>query len=1463
MAKRAIRELLDVKDRPRVVRLEHLEGHDPSWITSSYCTTDEVGGHLRALCRALEQPAGTGLFLVGPYGSGKSHFIAYVTQNLRAGRLVDQAPDVVAASLVNFRADTALEDVVAGALGLESAPSNGASGASGGSGVGDRRPAFEAMQRAHPNGLLLILDELSEFLRSKPDRQSFTEDVRFLQFLGEWCQGHRCFVLCALQEQIEHTGDLEHGLYRKIRDRYPLRMFLTPAHVRDLVRDGILCKKPGYEEAAQRTADEVARALPDCGAYGVDTALLSDFYPIHPATLDLLDEVRDCFSQTRGAVDFVVTQLLGDPARNVAPFLDRPWGELLGPDRIVEHFRDLLELQPEHLDLAQRLFPSYQKLLPELFETEPLRKLARQLVNLLVLVHLSPTRETLSARQATAWLLYRAARIEPERNLALVEKVLRRLKDHGRHVVAQGDGYRLDFSDSDLERLERRLRREADECAAMGEAVFEELAPLLAGRDFGPFSLPKERLQHRSLRWHGHERRYAVYFGEGAPEAAEAAEVPVLVIRPCWGGGQAAASAHTLLPASLAPEERHFELLALFRLKDGAWSEAAKRRIAARLEQQTLAFETEVKTAYGAGSLIDPSGRALPAPAADARAQEGWLDQLAKLVLARLYPGFERFAPSFGPLSKDILRRFASFCVSNDLAAPSSDDAVQLVREAYLIPMEVIARQGGGYVIPANLERRELIKLLLPLLEHQPVPKAVYEHLAQPIYGLVPDQVHVLLLALLSLGELDLVRDGKSYRELFELLLLPIQYHRVVAGKSLSSEALLDLVRLLDAFQLKQPAKWHAIAERREIRRVREAARRLEATLEPLLFRLGEDPRGQALGERLKELILPWRTFDRDGDELEAFERLRGEVGPIEAFAARLRSAEQLPGRLDRLMRESERLEHLFRTMPREAGPGGVELPAIPFEHPGDAPPLDDLIALQNWIGAAQSSYAAYQQRYIERHDAFWRAQEEHPAWSWAPPAMAQSRHLQLGREIDELSRAQDQIRRLRCRGRPDLTFQSTCSCGFDGKRAAIDDELKRRAAAKERIDSALKSFFQQETVRERVGLLVKEGLESGEQIRLYLEGQQPLPQIEDIARFDRHLSGVALIQPLPAGDLLSRIEGKTWAREELLNAVRTFLDERAGQAERVRLERGAPGQAEEEVARFCLSQCLRHGVALPRGLGSEALLQAVESVLPADVGAGALLRLDRMHLPETLIDKLLSWAIDGVLELPKPAQHESELLTAAREVARPVSPSGPAELARLAAALYAADPRLRRIGGERWDARLDALANSPLAESPPDLASVLAEHAEEAWLLIDAFGLPLFARLEDELGDALGGRRIESVRFARAPADTTTDACYRHLAEAGLARELVKINVLDALLHERRDPFDDLARIAAAELRGAYRRVAGRFDPSRPLMVFADHGFRLARDGRGYGHGGSSTLERVVPVIRLMPIPVDPRGPV
>ncbi len=499
-SKLRLREVVGVRSHPTVVRLDHLQSETAAWISASYYLTDDVRAHLQALGAALERPTGCGIFLIGQYGSGKSHLLAYVAQQLSQPAAVDKTlpvalrggspwpklqRHVVAISLLNHSAERRLEDVVLEALQLTA-------------GLADRRQTWSELLRRFPQGLLLLMDELSEFLRSKSTPAAFHEDIRFLQFLGEWAQDHPLWILAALQEQIEHVGDLEHGLYRKIKDRYPLRLLLTPGHIVDLLSQSILEKKPGYQQAVDAVVADLRVGFPELA---VQLRELSAVFPLHPATIQLLAEVRDRFSQARGVVDFVVVQLNGSPERHVEPFLDRSCDHLLTPDFIVDHFRDLFEVQSDFVPLAQQLLPFYRQHLTELFQTDKLVDLAWRLIKLLMLTHVSPVREGLTLDEATGWLLYRAARIDPARNRSVVKRVLDTLADQGRYIVRQDEHYALNLQDDGGAALDRFLEREKAELQNRGEMVLESLLPLLADGDFHPFSFRRDAWQAHRVRW--------------------------------------------------------------------------------------------------------------------------------------------------------------------------------------------------------------------------------------------------------------------------------------------------------------------------------------------------------------------------------------------------------------------------------------------------------------------------------------------------------------------------------------------------------------------------------------------------------------------------------------------------------------------------------------------------------------------------------------------------------------------------------------------------------------------------------------------------------------------------------------------------------------------------------------------------------------------------------------------------
>ena len=91
-----IRDLVEVIPQPTVIRLDHLQGTDAGWISESYYITDETEDHFKALKALLSKKQGCGVFLIGQYGSGKSHFLAYLAQQIETGSFVPSAPGVVA-----------------------------------------------------------------------------------------------------------------------------------------------------------------------------------------------------------------------------------------------------------------------------------------------------------------------------------------------------------------------------------------------------------------------------------------------------------------------------------------------------------------------------------------------------------------------------------------------------------------------------------------------------------------------------------------------------------------------------------------------------------------------------------------------------------------------------------------------------------------------------------------------------------------------------------------------------------------------------------------------------------------------------------------------------------------------------------------------------------------------------------------------------------------------------------------------------------------------------------------------------------------------------------------------------------------------------------------------------------------------------------------------------------------------
>jgi hypothetical protein len=262
--------------------------------------------------------------------------------------------------------------------------------------------AIDAVQAAGFFGMVLIIDELSEFFRSKADAAALNEDARTLQLLGELTSSHPLWIIAAVQESIERTGDIASATFRKIKDRFPVRFHLSTLHIRDLIGKRLVRHKQGAGEKLLALYQEYRRHFPE---FSCPFDLFSKIYPVHPETLSLLEGLGNLFSQHRGIVDFVHARVAGDPGRAITGILAREAGELLAPDAIYDHFAErLAEFSAFHV-FPRTIVPHLDETIDRVIKGADDRALAKRLVRMRYIRRPASPRSGNSPHSAPACLL--------------------------------------------------------------------------------------------------------------------------------------------------------------------------------------------------------------------------------------------------------------------------------------------------------------------------------------------------------------------------------------------------------------------------------------------------------------------------------------------------------------------------------------------------------------------------------------------------------------------------------------------------------------------------------------------------------------------------------------------------------------------------------------------------------------------------------------------------------------------------------------------------------------------------------------------------------------------------------------------------------------------------------------------------------------------------------------------------
>ena len=209
-----IKDLVDIQ---QIVDVIDIDGFDEQGIVRDYVLTDEIHGHLTAILRRIaeyKRDAKNSVFMYGGYGSGKSHFLAFLYSVLTNPELLKETRltglSVPPCFVVKFKASAfsnkLLEDLL-----------------------------FERLQTAYQEryGEEIILDNDLRFLRNFTEDSA--QDSEFLAYLKEaetnagetigsldvWQE----LIECDIQQAVEYALSFlrEKRPHRQIRSSYSYR----------------------------------------------------------------------------------------------------------------------------------------------------------------------------------------------------------------------------------------------------------------------------------------------------------------------------------------------------------------------------------------------------------------------------------------------------------------------------------------------------------------------------------------------------------------------------------------------------------------------------------------------------------------------------------------------------------------------------------------------------------------------------------------------------------------------------------------------------------------------------------------------------------------------------------------------------------------------------------------------------------------------------------------------------------------------------------------------------------------------------------------------------------------------------------------------------------------------------------------------------------------------------------------
>lgn len=891
---------------------------------------------------------------------------------------------------------------------------------------------LKGMRDAGFDGLVIVMDELSEFFRSKPDTRALNEDARTLQLIGELAGKEPVWIIGAVQESIERTGDISQVTFQKIKDRFPVKFVLSTVHIKALISQRLVKKKAGSGDALHAVYDYFCRQFPSFNWRFEDFQAV---YPVHPVCIALLDGLGDLFSEHRGIVDFVYSQLAGDESRQISGILDRPAYELLGPDSIYEHFSQKLAEFSGFNIYPRHVVPHLDEVIEQAIDPED-RMLARRVVRILVLYRIHPTADIPSVKDLTDQVSCALSDQDPSLNVdfvaeAILEPLVEKSKFLVKHPSETGDAgdvrYEVVTEEDPTKTLKARILRAASEISPDDNRLITSVFAELPESSSWPGSEFMERGVHHAVKWLKSDRRVLVSFLSQGEEASVGDQIHHAL---CGGNTDFAVvmslgktdfkAKHTAVwEVPIFMDEKKRSILREY---------FATKQIASGLDPSNPADAPLIETAREAVEKLSPAAHdavlslfyegsfsdlrmGIEPVIRQMRRFERILDEAGEILLQERYPGYREIAPrKVSPLPMLYQRLINEFIFPGSISLREAhsrglNDSIEGLAE----PLGLVELRAGSYIFIPDHENHALLSTVFGLIGSAGETKLsdVLHSLQTGRFGLPEDTAYFLLAALAFGGLITLLKNGRAMPLEFLKLLKIKNADALAPGEVIGKydrETLLNECTFLspadrwESFGLRQQREaWQSVVKFRDwaVRTVSDAAKRLSAFSEfsafeafdlgalnsrlNALISLSEEIKvSYPAREGLERFLKAWRDHGLTSHDVEFIKKIKKFlVRQAEHFVFVNHYVQHTA--VDRASREDTGIAALKRTVM------GL------LDNPHDLVIVDDPSRLQDAFDRFRTAYAEY---YVKKHTEHYTHFAKKPLSRFAKRAMALLKRL-------------------------------------------------------------------------------------------------------------------------------------------------------------------------------------------------------------------------------------------------------------------------------------------------------------------------------------------------------------------------------------------------------------------------------------------------------------------------------------